>query len=119
MPTAPQIRQMTAGEKRVFAVSFVGMLDGTEVLDGTPTAVEVTTSDLTIANIAETANQATVSTGSLTIDGATVTTGQALQFTVSGGTAGTCYTIRLTASTDASPSPGQTLILDVILDVVA
>ena len=83
------------------SVSFEGKLDSGELLTGTPTVLEVGTSDLTLANKA-------VSTGSLTINGATVATGQAVQFTATGFTGGRTYTIRLSAGTDATPA--QTLV---------
>lgn len=108
--TAPQIQVKAASEERNIAVSFAGRLDTGEVLTGTPLVVEVTSTDLTISNKA-------VSTASLTIDGDTVPTAEAVQFKVTGGTAGTSYKIKITADTDSSPA--QKLIGIVKLKVIA
>lgn len=107
---APQRACKSAGETRNIAVSFAGWLDTGEVLTGTPTIVEVGTSDLTLGN-------KVVSTGALTINGLVVPTGEAVQFNVSGGTAGTEYTIKITPGSDSTPA--QTFVGNVILDVVA
>lgn len=94
---AAQTLYLGAGATDVFAVAFDKYLDSGELLTGTPTVVEVDTSDLTLGNKA-------VSTGSLTILGRTVATGKAVQFSASGATAGTTYRVRVTATTDASPA---------------
>ena len=107
---ADQVQCKTASEARNVAVNFQGKLDSGELLTGTPTVVEVTTSDLTIDNVA-------VNTAALTIDGVSVAIGEAVQFRVSGGNAGTDYTIRIDVGTDASPA--QTLVLNVCLSVTA
>ena len=86
------------GETNNFAVSFAGVLDSGEVLTGTPTVVEVTTSDLTIANVA-------VNSSALTINERTVAIGNAVQFNVLGQLAANSpYTLKITAMTDASPA---------------
>lgn len=103
-------RHMSAGETRMVAVSFIGKLDSGELLTGTPTVTEVTTTDLTLDNKA-------VNTAALTIDGATVAVGQAIQFSVTGGTAGTTYQITCSCGTDATPA--QTLVATVTLVVEA
>ena len=108
MSVAIETQFKKAAEERLVSVSLAGKLDSGELLTGTPTIVEVTTSDLTLANKA-------VSTAQLTISGRTVAIGQAVQFKVSGGTAGTTYTIRITVTTDSTPA--QTLVLDVVLKV--
>ena len=90
------------------AVSFQGKLDSGELLTGTPTVVEVTTSDLTLANKA-------VSTAALTIDGVSNAIGEAVQFSITGGTAGTTYTINIQVGTDATVA--QTLETNVTLEV--
>lgn len=100
----------TASEVRNVAVSFVDELDSGELLTGTPTVAEVTTSDLSLTNKA-------VNTAALTISGKAVAIGQAVQFKVSGGTAGTTYTIKVTVSTDATPA--QTLICALVIEVLA
>lgn len=108
--TANQVQCKTASEVRNVAVSFSGKLDSGELLTGTPTVVEVTTSALTLDN-------KVVSTAILTINSVSVPVGEAVQFRVSGGTAGATYQIRINCDTDASPA--QTLYGDVILEVIA
>lgn len=110
MATASQIQSKSASEIRNFAVSFAGKLDSGELLSGTPTIAEVTTTDLTIEN-------KVVSTTSLTINGESVAASHAVQFKVAGGTAGARYTIKITVVTNASPV--QTLIENVVFDCVA
>ena len=106
----PQRACMTDAETRAVKVSFKDDLDTSELLTGTPTLTEITTSDLTLANKA-------VNTAALTILGGTVAIGQAVQFTVTGGTAGTTYTIQITAGTDATPA--QTLQAVVEIEFIA
>lgn len=117
--TAPERPVLVPGETRNFAVSFGDVVDSGELLTGTPTVAEETTSDLTIANKA-------VNTAALTINGKSVAIGQAVQFKVSGQLAtGTVrgdesiatgnYEIKITVSTDATPA--QTLIKYVQFDV--
>lgn len=108
--TAPQRRTKTVGETRNVAVSFVDVLDAGELLTGTPTVVEVTTSDLTLTNKA-------VNGSSLVVNGETCLAGQVVTFTVAGGVAGTAYEIRITAGTNAANA--QTLQATVKLKVVA
>lgn len=107
--TAPQRPVVAVGETRNVSVSFVDLLDSGEVLTGTPTIVEVTTTDLTISN-------KRVSTTATTINGETVAIGKAVQFKVSGQlTTNSPYTIKITVGTDASPA--QTFVKYVRLAV--
>ncbi len=115
--TTTQARRFkTAGEKRNVAVAMTGKLDthtaGDELLVASPvpTAVEVTTTDLTIANVA-------ISTAELVVDGAAVDAGKVVTFSVLGGTAGVTYQITVTATSDAAVA--QTLIATVTLVVEA
>jgi hypothetical protein len=111
MPTiANQRGEMSAGAARNVAIDYTSELAKTgELLTGTPTITEVTTSDLTLSNKA-------VSTASLTILGETVAIGKAVQFKVSAGSGllGQ-YTVRITVSTDATPA--QTFVDDYVLDI--
>ncbi len=75
-----------------------------EVLTGTPTVAEQTTSDLTLANKA-------VSTEPTWPDGERRFPGQVVQFNVTGGTAGE-RTIRVTTGTTSTPA--QTLLRDIV-----
>ena len=97
---ADQVPVFAAGDTRNGAVSFADQLDSGEVLTGTPTIEEQTSSDLTISNAA-------VSTAVQTINGLSVAIGEAVQFTVSGMTASK-YTLKITATTDSTPA--QTLV---------
>ena len=100
---------ISEGDTDMIAVDFTDYLDSGELLTGTPTAVEQTSSDLTIGNVA-------VSTGSLSILGETVVTGAAVQASVSGQLAATgSYTIRVTATTDASVA--RTVVVDATFGV--
>ena len=107
--TAPERPVAGVGETSNFSVSFVGALDSGELLTGTPTATEVTTSDLTIRNVA-------VSTAALVINDISVETGKAVQCKVIGQLkANAPYMIRITAVTDSTPA--QTKIRKVIFKV--
>lgn len=108
--TAVQRVQMSAGETRNAAVDYTAKLESGELLTGTPTVAEVTTSDLTISNAA-------VSTGSLTILGDTVATGAAVQFkVVATSDLSGLYTVSVTVGTDATPA--QTFVDYFEIDVV-
>ena len=106
----PTILEMKVSEIRNVAVSFIGRLDSGELLTGTPTVVEVTSTDLTISDVA-------VNTAQITVLGKTVATGQAVQFKVLGGAANTNYSIRITTVTDATPA--QTFIIKIRIRVKA
>lgn len=96
-----------ANEVRTYTVSFTGKLLADELLSGTPTVAEVSTTALTISSPTLTASP-TSPIGKFFIP-----TSHGVQFTVEGGVSGTSYTIRLTAGTDQ----GQTLIQEVTLRV--
>lgn len=102
---AQQLHCKRLSEVRNVSIDMRGELDGTEVCTGTPT---VTVTGLTISGEA-------VSTTALTILGETVPIGQAVQFAVAGGTAGTDYEIDVQCGTNSS----QTLRVSVMLEVVA
>jgi len=106
----PIILEKKVSEIRNVAISFAGVVDVGELLTGTPTIVEVTTTDLTLSN-------KVVSTAQLTINGKKVLIGEAVQFKVLGGTADTNYGIRITVGTDSTPT--QTLIITLRLRVKA
>ncbi len=107
----PQRQTCRVGETRTPAVSFVDVLESGELLTGTPLVVEVTSSDLTLENKA-------VNTAELTINGKTVAIGQAVQFKMTGQkVSGSSYTIKVTASTDATPA--QTFVRKLIVLVEA
>ena len=106
---APQRQIKTASEVRNVSISFADVLDSGELLTGTPTVTEITTSDLTFAS-------ETVNTGALTVNGLSVTAGQAIQFRVSGGSANVDYNVQLIAGTDATPA--QTLYATLTLGCV-
>lgn len=98
------------GSIRTPKVSFLRGLDSGELLtDATnaPTAT-VSPSGLTVSSIA-------INTGAEEINGTSHAAGQALIFSVSGGTAGTEYTITLTAYSDATPA--QKFVKDIQITV--
>ena len=105
MPTEAQpTHYASQDEHRISSIDFRGKLDSGEVLTGTPTVTEVTTTDLVISN-------PQVSTGILTINGVDVPIGEAIQFNVdyAGGTATKKYTVKIVCDTDA----GQTVAAQV------
>lgn len=108
--TAPQRHTKSVSEARNVSIDMRGVLDVGELLTGTPTIVEVTTTDLTLANKA-------VNGSTLTINGNACLAGQAVTFKVSGGVAGTTYTIRITVSSNASVP--QTFVVAIVLQVIA
>ena len=102
---------ISAGDTDVGTVEFLKYLDTGELLTGTPTVVEITSTDLTIANVA-------VNTVALTdVLGNSVKIGQAVQFSVSGQVANTTYRLRVTAATDATVP--RTVVRDAIIKVAA
>ena len=116
--TAPERPVAVVGETNTFSVSFTSILDGSELLTGTPDVVEVTSTDLTIVNFTPTSDKGTVSTTALTINNVTVPIGEAVQFKVTGHLAATAeYTIKITAGTDATPA--QTKVRKIIFKAEA
>lgn len=103
--TLAQRRVASEGSTRIVRVNATRDLDDGASLTGTPTVVEVTTSDLTIAN-----KQVNTATYSDSCTNATVAIGKAVEFTIAGGTSGTTYRIRVTVSTDSTPA--ETLVYD-------
>lgn len=94
---APETYEIATGETRNVAIDFRGKLDSGELLTGTPTIVEVTTTDLTLSSKA-------VSTTALTINGETVAIGEAVTFKVAGALDGKNYRILISASTTSTPA---------------
>lgn len=107
--TNSEIPVVSEGDTDVGAISFDELLDSGESISSVSSVSEVTSSDLTIANVGKNAS-------SLVIDGRTVTAGRAAQFSVSGqqddggeDDAGT-YRLRVTIVTDSTPA--RTLVRD-------
>lgn len=101
--------QMSVGDTETFGIDYTGWLDSGELLTGTPTVVEVISTDLTISN-------KVISTVLLTIlDESDVAIGAAVQFVVSGQLTGITYTVRVTIGTDATPA--RTIVRDVVFHV--
>ena len=104
--TLDQVASLSVGDSEVAAIDYKDILDSGELLTGTPTVVEVTTTDLTLSN-------KVVNTVALTIDGRTCAIGKAVQFKVSGQLAAQgLYRVRVTVSTDATVA--RTFVRDVI-----
>lgn len=108
--TAPQRHSKSVSEVVNVAVDMRGILDEGELLTGTPTIIEVATNVLTLSNKA-------INTEALVINSETVAIGEAVQFSVAGGVAGSTYTIRITVVTDSTPA--QTRIVRLKIAVVA
>lgn len=99
--TAPETPSVPEGATRNVKVSFQGQLDSGELLSGTPSVAEVTTTDLTITGKALNSETITVN------EDTGVLASQAVIFTVTGfDVDNSPYTIKITVDTDA----GQTLI---------
>lgn len=92
---APEHYDVSAGETRAFSVGFKGKLDSSELLTGTPTVTEVTTTDLTIT-------QKRTNTAAVTINGESHAIGEAVQFLVTGALANKDYQILITCGTNAT-----------------
>ena len=113
MSKAPQRNTKTVSEVRNTAVSFSGKLDSGELLTGTPVITEVDPSSpqaLAISNIA-------INTEVLDINDISTPTGEAIQFSVSGGVANAVYIIKIVCATNATPA--QTLYGTITLRVRA
>lgn len=98
------------GSIRTPKVSFLRGLDSGELLtsDSTAPTATVSPSGLTVSGLA-------INTAAVDINGTSHAAGQALIFSVSGGTAGTEYTITLTAYSDATPA--QKFVKDIQITV--
>lgn len=99
----PQVGVLSVGSTSVISVSLDDWLDSGESLSGTQSVSEVTTSDLTITNLAETPGVATITTATMTIRGKSVAAGRALQFVVTGHQDNTSYVVLVTARTNSTP----------------
>lgn len=107
--TAPQRHRKCVSETRLVGIDMRGLLESGELLTGTPTVAEVTSTDLTLSS-------KQVNSGTIVVNGATCVAGQAVRFLVAGGVAGETYTIRVTVSSNGTPA--QTFVVSVLLDVV-
>jgi len=106
---APQRPRARVGDEKNFKVSFAKELDALELLAGTPTAVEQTTSDLTITSVAR-------NTAISTIKGVTTPIDKAVQFHVTGFQAGVTYSILVTAVTDSTPVQTLKRLVTIVTD---
>ena len=92
---APELPRKSPGDTAAAAVNFVQQLRSGELLSGTPTVAEQTSSDLTISNQG-------LNTTTIDVAGVSAAASQAVVYTVAGGSSGTLYSIKVTVSTDAS-----------------
>ncbi len=93
-----QSRTISVGDTEYVSVNYTKILADDELLTGTPTVVEVATSDLTLASKA-------VSTAEYneSITGNVVKVGKAVRFSIAGGTAANSpYLVTVTVTTDAT-----------------
>ena len=102
---ARELPRKSPGDTEAGAVNFVNQLRESELLTGTPTVAEQTSSDLTISN-------AGLNSGSVEIAGVTAAANQAVTYTVSGGAAGTLYSVKVTATTDATDARTLNRLVD-------
>jgi hypothetical protein len=106
--SCPQIYYVTPTEVNGIAVDMRGLLRQGEVLTGTPT---ITGSGLTLSGEA-------VSSGPLVINGEAVEAAKAVVFTVTGGTDGTDYSIKVACGTSSSRTRNTHVILKVRVPTV-
>ena len=85
---------------------FRDVLHPNELMTGTPTITEVTTSDLTLTNKA-------ISNTELMILGEIVGIGEAVTFTLAGGSASTDYTLEVQIGTDATNAQTLRALLEI------
>ena len=100
--TAPECYAIHTAEKRNIAVDFRGMLDSGELLTGSPTVTEKTTTNLAITN-------AQINAAQVEINRSDVPIGMAVQFVVeadSGTEENSPYSLDIAVDTDA----GQELV---------
>jgi len=108
--TIPGSHWKTVSEVVTLNVAFLNRLKASgKVLSGTPTIIEVGTSDLTLAN-------KTLNSGALVIDTVSQAANQAVTFSVTGGVAGTRYRIRITVADNGS-APAHTFVETLNMDV--
>ena len=98
-----EISIVSAGDVELGGVNYTAWLDPGELLTGSPTVVELTPTGLTIDNKSVNAVEVNV------LDEA-VAIGKAVLFRVAGQVAGKVYTIRITVSTNSTPS--RTIVRD-------
>ncbi len=103
-------RLISKGETEIVKVSLAAVLDSAELLTGTPTVTEQTSTDLTLGN-------KQVNTAQEEIDGTTTAIGKAVLFTVSGQLTGANnpYTVHVQCDSDSTPT--RTIIRAVKLKV--
>ena len=102
---AQQLPRKSPGDTDAGAVNFVLELRSGELLAGTPTVAEQPTSALTISFVGR--NSSTV-----TIAGEEAAANQAVVFTVAGGVAGVLYSLKVTATTDATDARTLVRLVD-------
>jgi hypothetical protein len=111
----PTTVTLSAGSTDRVTLDCTPDLDGSELV-ASATVAEVSTSALTIANLAGTPNVATVNAATVVVLKETVAIGKAIQFMVSGGTAGAAYLVLVTLTTDSTPA--RVLTRDIEIAVV-
>lgn len=107
MAKAEEIPSKTPSEVRNGAISLSHLLNTGELLTGTP-SVSATPSGLTFSNAA-------VNSGILTVKGVSVPIGEAIQFSISGGTSGVVYTCTAVCSTTASPTQTVNVVFKLLV----
>jgi len=102
-----EIFTLSEGDTEAVALDYSDWLDEGELLTGTPTVVEVTTTDLTLAS-----KRVNTTAFEHAHTGNQVAVGQAVQFTVTGGSSSSSpYSIKVTVSTDATPARTKEVIV--------
>ena len=94
--TLPEYPVISVGDMELFAIDFTDLLDAGETLTS-PTVAEVTSTDLTISNVA-------VNVAAITVKGVSVAIGCGLQWKVTGQKVNTTYTLLATVTTTSTPA---------------
>lgn len=100
--------EISVGDFERAEIDFSSWLGSLELLSGSPTATEVTSTDLTISAVQ-------INSVTLSILGTDVAPYCAVIFRISGQKTGRKYTIRLTAQSDASPA--RVCVRDLVISV--
>ena len=112
---AVQVYELGVNATRNATIDFTDELDDGELLTGTPTVVEIATTDLTIASVARNVAAETIWPDGPDQPSRIVAIDKGVQFRVSGAVAGTAYQCAVSVTTDG----GQTLTGTVRLRGVA
>lgn len=103
----PQCYEIAKGETEVPKCSFKGNLPTGITLTGTPTATEIGSADLTIANVQ-------LNTTAVTIGGVSHAASEAVLFSVTGAKPGKRYSVAVSTQTTSTPAAYPVRIVEMV-----